>query len=159
MTLAGITMHPTGHWTTQSARNLFITTTDTFNDCKMLVRDGAGQFTASFDEIFRSERIKVPRRHHGHRSRIVISNDGSARYFASFLTGRSSGTRPSYDVWSTSTSRIITSTGPTAPLASNHHNQPSFYRSTQGRQSSQPPDATDSFTNTDKWPDRARQGF
>ncbi len=59
VTLAGITLHPTGAWTTQAARNLFITIIDMFEGCKMLVRDGAGQFTASFDEIFRSERIKV----------------------------------------------------------------------------------------------------
>ena len=59
VTLAGITMHPTGQWTTQAARNLFITTANMFDGCKVLVCDGAGQFTASFDEIFRSERIKV----------------------------------------------------------------------------------------------------
>lgn len=59
VTLAGMTMHPTGQWTTQAARNLFITTASMSDGCKMLVRDGAGQFTASFDEIFRSERIKV----------------------------------------------------------------------------------------------------
>ena len=59
MTLAGITLHPTGQWTTQAARNLFITASERFTGCKMLVRDGASQFTASFDEIFRTEGIKV----------------------------------------------------------------------------------------------------
>ena len=59
VTLAGITTNPTGAWTTQAARNLFLTSGEAFDRCKMLVRDRAGQFTASFDEIFHSEGIKV----------------------------------------------------------------------------------------------------
>ncbi len=43
----------------QAARNLFITTADTLKDCKMLVRDRAGQFTDASDQIFRSEGIKI----------------------------------------------------------------------------------------------------
>ena len=59
VTLAGITTNPTGPWTTQAARNLFLTASETFNGCKMLVRDRTGQFTASFDEIFHTEGIRV----------------------------------------------------------------------------------------------------
>ncbi len=59
LTLAGITTNPTGPWTTQAARNLFLAGGEAFNGCKMLVRDRAGQFTASFDEIFATEGIKV----------------------------------------------------------------------------------------------------
>ncbi len=59
VTLAGITTNPTGPWTTQAARNLFLTGSEAFNGCKMLLRDRAGQFTASFDEIFHTEGIKV----------------------------------------------------------------------------------------------------
>ena len=56
VTLAGITANPTGAWTAQAARNLFISTAHTFADCKMLVRDRAGQFTDTFDEILRTGR-------------------------------------------------------------------------------------------------------
>ena len=59
VTLAGITTNPTGAWAAQAARNLFITTAHTFKGCKMLVRDRAGQFTDTFDEIFRTEGIKI----------------------------------------------------------------------------------------------------
>lgn len=59
VTLPGTTLHPTGEWTTQAARNLFITASGKFNGCKMLVRDCAGQFTAAFDENFRTEGITV----------------------------------------------------------------------------------------------------
>ncbi len=59
VTFAGMTMNPTGAWTAQAARNLFITGAARLDACKMLVRDRAGQFTDTFDEIFRSEGIKI----------------------------------------------------------------------------------------------------
>jgi hypothetical protein len=43
VTFAGMTTNPTGPWTAQAARNLFIVASDTFAGCKMLVRDRAGQ--------------------------------------------------------------------------------------------------------------------
>ena len=58
---AGITAHPTGDWTTQAARNLFLRHGEALAGCRALVRDRGAQFTASFDEIFRSEGIKVLR--------------------------------------------------------------------------------------------------
>jgi putative transposase len=78
ITLAGITGHPTGEWTTQGARNLFITASERFNGCKMLVRDGAGQFTAAFDEIFRTENIKVAKT----PPRTPVANCFIERWFA-----------------------------------------------------------------------------
>ena len=56
---AGITAHPTGDWTTQAARNLFLRHGDALAECKGLVRDRGSQFTAAFDEIFRTEGIKI----------------------------------------------------------------------------------------------------
>jgi transposase InsO family protein len=55
----GITEHPTGEWTTQAARNLFLRHGDRLAGCKTLVRDRGSQFVASFDEVFRSEHISV----------------------------------------------------------------------------------------------------
>ena len=56
---AGITAHPTGEWTTQAARNLFLWHSDALAGCKALVRDRGSQFTTAFDEIFRTEGIKI----------------------------------------------------------------------------------------------------
>jgi putative transposase len=56
---AGVTDHPTGEWATQAARNLFLRHREALAGCKALVRDRGSQFTASFDEIFRTEGIKV----------------------------------------------------------------------------------------------------
>ncbi len=57
--LGGITTNPTARWTTQAARNLFLGHSDRLADAKALVRDRGSQFTASFDEVFRTEGIKV----------------------------------------------------------------------------------------------------
>ena len=51
----GITTNPTGAWTTQAARNLFVRYPNRFTHTRALVRDRASQFVNDFDEIFRSE--------------------------------------------------------------------------------------------------------
>jgi transposase InsO family protein len=56
---AGITANPTGAWTTQAARNLFLRHHDRFTDSRALVRDRGSQFVDVFDEVFRSEGLKI----------------------------------------------------------------------------------------------------
>jgi len=56
--LAGITRNPNGAWTTQAARNLMMRSERTV---RFLIRDGAGQFVGSFDEVFRSEGATIIR--------------------------------------------------------------------------------------------------
>jgi putative transposase len=55
--LAGCTTSPTGAWATQQARNLSFT--DLFERTRFLIHDRDSKFTAAFDEVFRSEGIKV----------------------------------------------------------------------------------------------------
>ena len=57
--LTGITTNPTGAWTTQAARNLFLRHAGQLLDARALLRDRASQFIATFDEIFRSEGMKI----------------------------------------------------------------------------------------------------
>ena len=54
-----ITANPTGAWTTQAARNLFVAHPSQFSHTRVLLRDRASQFTGDFDEIFRSEGLKI----------------------------------------------------------------------------------------------------
>ncbi|MFW2383981.1 MAG: transposase [Acidimicrobiales bacterium] len=61
VTFAGVTANPTGDWTTQAARNLFVAQHDAFEGARALVRDRGSQFTASFDEVFRTEGLKILR--------------------------------------------------------------------------------------------------
>src|SRR5438876_2469243 len=55
--LAGCTTNPTGAWVTQQARNLSFT--GVFKRVRFLTHDRDSKFAASFDEVFRSEGIKV----------------------------------------------------------------------------------------------------
>ena len=56
---AGITDHPSGVWTSQAARNLFLHHADGLAGTRALVRDRGSQFTQAFDEIFRTEGCEV----------------------------------------------------------------------------------------------------
>ena len=47
--LAGITTNPTGPWTAQAARNLTMTYAKAI---RFVIRDGAGQYTRTFDNVF-----------------------------------------------------------------------------------------------------------
>ncbi len=59
--LAGVTANPNGPWVAQQARNLIMTVADQEQRPRFLIRDRDCKFTAGFDEIFRSEGIRVIR--------------------------------------------------------------------------------------------------
>jgi putative transposase len=59
--LAGITARPDGAWTTQAAPNLLMDLGQRTASVKFLIRDRAGQFTASFDAVFTAEGIRILR--------------------------------------------------------------------------------------------------
>jgi len=58
--LAGITTNPNGPWTTQAARNLLMRLRDD-HGFRFLIRDGAGQFTRSFDDVLAGSGITAIR--------------------------------------------------------------------------------------------------
>ena len=59
--LAGLTANPTAAWVTQQARNLTMTWGEGGDRVRFLVHDRDAKFTASFDEIFRTEGVEVIR--------------------------------------------------------------------------------------------------
>ena len=63
--ILGITANPDGPWTVQQIRNLLTDLGDRAADFRFLVRDRAGQFTASFDTVLTAasiEAVKIPPR-------------------------------------------------------------------------------------------------
>jgi putative transposase len=59
--LAGITVHPTGAWATQQARNLLMDLDDQAKRFRFLVRDRDSKFTAAFDAVFGAAGVDVVR--------------------------------------------------------------------------------------------------
>ncbi len=57
--LAGITANPDGHWVAQQARNLVMELDDEGVRPRFLIRDRDSKFSREFDEVFRSEGIRV----------------------------------------------------------------------------------------------------
>ncbi len=57
--ILGLTTNPDGSWTTQQARNLLMDLGDRAAEFRFLVRDRAGQFTASFDAVLADVGIHV----------------------------------------------------------------------------------------------------
>jgi len=59
--LAGVTAHPIGPWVTQQARNLVMAMGAALSSRRLLIRDGDAKFSGTFDEVFRSEGLRVIR--------------------------------------------------------------------------------------------------
>ena len=59
MHLAGFRTNPDGRWVSQQARNLLMTLGDGDVRPRFLIRDRDSKFSRDFDEVFRSEGIRV----------------------------------------------------------------------------------------------------
>jgi putative transposase len=57
--LAGVTSNPDGAWVAQQARNLTMTLAEQKQRHRFLIRDRDSKFTAAFDEVFRSEGLRL----------------------------------------------------------------------------------------------------
>ena len=57
--ILGVTLHPTGEWTTQQARNLLMDLGEQAHRAKLMIRDRGSNYTAAFDAILADAGIRT----------------------------------------------------------------------------------------------------
>ena len=112
--ILGVTLHPTGQWTAQQARNLLMDPGEQADRVKFMIRDRGSNFTAAFDAVLADAGI-----------RTVLCNIRTPRMNAiaerwiggcrrELLDRTSSGTRPTCGGSCATTKPTTISTGLTA---------------------------------------------
>jgi hypothetical protein len=119
--IIGITLHPTGEWTTQQARNLMMDLGEQADRVKFMIRDRGSNFTAAFDAVLADSGIRTVLCNTRTPRMNAIIERGSADAAASSWTAPSSGTRPTCDRFCASTRPTTISTGRTAPCTAPRH--------------------------------------
>jgi putative transposase len=109
--ILGVTLHPTGDWTAQQARNLLMDLRDPAEPVKFMIRDRGSNFTTAFDAVLADAGIRTVRtpRMNSIAERWIGDTDASS------WTAPSSGTRPICGRSCASTRTTTAGTGLTAP--------------------------------------------
>ena len=114
--ILGITLHPTGEWTTQQARNLIMDLGDQAHQVRFMIRDRGPDFTAAFDAVLADAGIRTVLCNVAdapdERDRRTLDRGMPTRAPGSHPQ---SGTRPICGGSCASTRPTTTSTGRTAP--------------------------------------------
>jgi putative transposase len=57
--ILGVTLHPTGDWTAQQARNLIMDLGEQADQIKFMIRDRGSNYTAAFDAVLAGAGIRI----------------------------------------------------------------------------------------------------
>src|SRR6266702_94913 len=91
--ILGVTLHPTGDWTAQQARNLMMDLGEQAHRVKIMIRDRGSNYTAAFDAVLAGAGIRTVLCNVQTPRMNAPSNAGSADAAASSWTAPWSGTR------------------------------------------------------------------
>jgi hypothetical protein len=106
----GVTRNPDSAWVTQQARNLAVG--ERLRGIRFVIRDYDSKFSGPFDEVFRSEGMRISRRRSGLRARTRTPSGGSAPSGWSAWTGCSSSAVSTWRACFARTSSTTTRPGP-----------------------------------------------
>jgi hypothetical protein len=109
----GVTLHPTGEWTAQQARNLMMDLGEQAHRVKFMIRDRGSIFTAAFDAVLADAGIRTVLCNIRTPSMNAIAERWIGGCRRELLDGPSSGTRPTCGRFCASTRPITIGTGRT----------------------------------------------
>jgi transposase len=92
--ILGITLHPTGEWTTQQARNLVMDLGEQADQVKFMIRDRGSNFTTAFDAVLAGAGIRTVLCNIQTPRMTRSPNAGSGDAAATSWTAPLSGIRP-----------------------------------------------------------------
>jgi hypothetical protein len=113
--ILGVTLHPTGEWATQQARNLIMDLGEQTHRVEFMIRDRGPDFTAAFDAVLAGASIRTVLCNVRTPRMNAIAERWIGDAGASSWTAPSSGTRLICGRSWASTRPTTISTGPTAP--------------------------------------------
>ena len=113
--ILGVTLHPTGEWTAQQARNLLMDLGGQADRVKFMIRDRGSNFTAAFDAVLADAGIRAVLCNVRTPRRNAIAERWVGDAAVNSWTAPSSGTRPICGGSCASTKPTTISTALTAP--------------------------------------------
>jgi hypothetical protein len=113
--ILGVTLHPTGNWTAQRARNLLMDLGEQAGRVKFMIRDRGSNFTTAFDAVLAGAGIRTVLCNVRTPRMNAIAERWIGDAAANSWTAPSSGTRPTCGRSCARTKSTTISTARTAP--------------------------------------------